>query len=419
MIRRIIAVSWTMPPLVFPRSLQISRLLKGLAVRGWEIDVITVHPADVKGTSDLAFAELYEDYYKLHYVRTGEDVVVTPLAQRIKRRLNPPADYAIDNFMRRALAQILEMTGKTDYAAIVTFAQPWVDHLLGLAVKKARPDLPWLAHFSDPWADNPFDGGEEAARLAAVRDEASVIAAADAVAFVSQETSSLVLSKYDSETERKSFVLPHAFDDDLRHALPPYPAPVDQMRIVYTGSIYPGKRTPDIALRALARLNEIPGARDRVAFDFIGYVPAEYPAMLEGMGLFGQVRFLGNAGYMTALAAASQASALLLIDAAADVSVFLPSKIVDYLMFDKPILGITPAAGASAGFLRQFGHRIAAPNDEDGVYTVFRDAFEAWQNGFPQQPSNAIDRERYNLHNVAAICHERLLQIGSADGVAG
>jgi hypothetical protein len=419
MSRRILAVSWTMPPLVFPRSLQIKRLLKGLSARGWKIDVLTVHPADVAGTSDPGFARLYEGYYNLHYVRTGEDVVVTPLAQRIKRRLDPPEDYGADNFMRRGLAEVLSLTEKNDYAALVTFAQPWVDHLLGLAVKKQRPQLPWLAHFSDPWADNPFETGETSRRAAALRDEAAVVTAADAVAFVSEETRDLVLRKYDAQIARKAFVLPHAFDADLKQALPPYPSAAGQMRIVYTGSIYPGKRTPDVVLRALARVNELPGARDQIALDFVGYAPEEYPRMLEGMGLFGQVRFLGHAGYMTALAAASAASALLLIDAAADVSVFLPSKIVDYLMFDKPILGITPLAGASAELLRQFGHRIAAPDDEDAVYGVLRDAFLEWQSGKREVPEPSVARTRYDLDSVAGICHERLLQLGGVTGATG
>ncbi len=244
MSKRILAVTWTMPPLVYPRSLQISRLLKGLAARGWDIDVLTVDPADVQGTSDLPFASLYEHCYNLHYLRIGEDVVVTPLAQRIRRRLNPPTSYAEDNFMRRGVEAVLDLVGKKEYSALVTFAQPWVDHMLGLAVKKARPQLPWLAHFSDPWADNPFDAENDTPRLAALRDEAAVIAAADAVAFVSEETSTLVMRKYDAKMGRKSLVVPHAFDSDLLAALPHYPAPSGQMRIVYTGSIYPGSERP-------------------------------------------------------------------------------------------------------------------------------------------------------------------------------
>lgn len=411
MSKRILAVSWTMPPLVFPRSLQISRLLKGLGARGWTIDVVTVHPDDVPGTSDLQFAEIYDDCYNLRYVRTGEDVVVTPLLQRVFRRLKPPPDYHADNFLRRASAEISYLMKRNDYCALVTFGQPWIDHLVGLAVKKQKPELPWLAHFSDPWADNPFDAGEDSALRAALNDEALVLANADAVAFVSEETLELVLRKYDAPMLQKAFVLPHCFDDDLRRALPPYPKAGTQLRIVYTGSVYPGKRTPDVLLRALARLNQEEGVRDLVTVDFVGYVPPDYPAKLEALGLFGQVRFLGQAGYMTALAAASEASALLLIDAAADVSVFLPSKIVDYVMLDKPILGITPLAGASAELLRQFGHPIAAPDDEESVYEVLREFVVRWQSHGLRTTVASSLRSRYDLHSVAGICHKRLTEI--------
>ena len=43
---------------------------------------------------------------------------------------------------------------------------------------------------------------------------------------------------------------------------------------------------------------------------------------------------------------------LLVIDAPADESLFLPSKLIDYLPARKPILGLTPARGASADLIR-------------------------------------------------------------------
>jgi len=59
---------------------------------------------------------------------------------------------------------------------------------------------------------------------------------------------------------------------------------------------------------------------------------------------------------------------LLTIDAPSDgPAVFLPSKLVEYLIFRKPILGLTPECGASADLLRRAGCPIAPPDDEAAI----------------------------------------------------
>jgi hypothetical protein len=76
---------------------------------------------------------------------------------------------------------------------------------------------------------------------------------------------------------------------------------------------------------------------------------------------------------------------LLVIDAPApapDVpSVFLPSKLVDYLPLRKPILGITPDPGASARLLRRLGCPIAPPEDVPAIASALRDLMARWRAG--------------------------------------
>src|SRR5262249_54611748 len=64
---------------------------------------------------------------------------------------------------------------------------------------------------------------------------------------------------------------------------------------------------------------------------------------------------------------AAAADVLLVIDAPSGESLFLPSKLVDYLPMNKPILGITPTSGASADLIRSLGYPIVAPDDEAGI----------------------------------------------------
>ena len=122
----------------------------------------------------------------------------------------------------------------------------------------------------------------------------------------------------------------------------------------------------------------------------------------KALGLEELVTFKGKSLYLDSLAAARAADLLLLIDAPAEHSVFLPSKIVDYLMLGRPILGLTPASGASAAVLRRLGFPIASPDNATAIEKALRQAFDAWRQG---RPATAIPEpaqfEGFDIRNVA------------------
>src|SRR6185437_16912748 len=94
--------------------------------------------------------------------------------------------------------------------ALITFAQPWVDHLIGLSIKHRFPSLPWVAHFSDPWTDGPYAKSGNPELLGEWRlQERKVIEAADEVVFVNDRTAHLVMSKYPAAWRRKVCSVPH------------------------------------------------------------------------------------------------------------------------------------------------------------------------------------------------------------------
>src|SRR6185295_13871169 len=129
------------------------------------------------------------------------------------------------------------------FDVLVSFAQPWSDHLIGLRVHRAT-GLPWVAHFSDPWTDSPYLRGHAWQRRIWARMEANVVRHADALVFVNQQTADRVMRKYPDEWRRKAHVVAHGYDcDDLSPASPSTSG--DRLSIVYTGRFYDGIRTPE------------------------------------------------------------------------------------------------------------------------------------------------------------------------------
>src|SRR5262249_22829568 len=129
------------------------------------------------------------------------------------------------------------------FDGLVTFGQPWSDHLVGLRVRRATK-LPWVAHFSDPWADSPYLSASPARLRSARRMEEEVVRNADGLVFVTRQMADLVMKKYPAAWRDKAGVVPHGFepsttqdrDRDRRDGGP--------MRLVYTGRFYDGMRTP-------------------------------------------------------------------------------------------------------------------------------------------------------------------------------
>ncbi|HWI20772.1 MAG TPA: glycosyltransferase, partial [Vicinamibacterales bacterium] len=240
-------------------------------------------------------------------------------------------------------------------------------HLVGLELKKRR-GIPWVAHFSDPWVDSPYFRAGSAARAKSARWERDVIGNADRVVFVSSYTRDRMMAKYPDSWRDKCTVIPQGFDDRV----PPVDAtPVAgrAVRIVYTGRFYDGIRSPEVLLRAAASVNRTTPLAGRLEFVFVGGGTTQYERLAADIGLTGLVSFTGRVPPQDALQRAANADLLLLIDAASaeGPSLFLPSKLIDYLPMRRPILGLTPASGPSADLLNELGYPVIDPADESAI----------------------------------------------------
>jgi len=351
--QRLLAISYMLPPVLTPQSIQIGRLLGHL-----DMEVATVSgplaaagPA-LEGEDDLA-------RHTAHRIEVGFDPPAPSFALNLARRIIPLYARVPDEFRRwikraaeAALAKLTESGFRPDMMA--SFGEPMSDHLVALKLKQ-EIGAPWLAHFSDPWADNPFRAGQLLANAVNRRLEARVIAAADRVVFTSEETRALVMRKYPSGWRAKTAVLAHNFARSL------YPAPPVKsggLALRHIGSFY-GRRTPLPLLRGLRLID--PERLKDVRVELVGRTPQWLRVHPAWRGLpKGLVTSSGFVSYARSLELMVEADLLLVIEAPAATSVFLPSKLIDYLGARVPILGIVPP-GASASLLRRVGGRVADP----------------------------------------------------------
>lgn len=355
---KILAVSWWMPPLPAPRSVQVSRTVKSWKQAGHDVTVFCLDPDCVRYRKDARLLEAYRGRFELERIYARENRFYGSLlwkAAPLVRMWQEQRGWV--SLVSRAVTQAARRE-RPDL--IITFGQPWIDHLAGLKIRE-QLDIPWVAHFSDPWTDSPFARYGPVARRINQAQERNVVERADVIAFTNTYTRDLVMDKYPPSLKTKTFAIPHSFDPDLYGGKAPALEPPVIIR--HIGSLY-GIRTPEplfLALQELARRSA--AMLQGVVFEFVGPVQER---LLDSDALRslpeGLVRFQKSVGYLESLELMAGSHGLLVIDAAAETNIFLPSKLIDYVGAARPIFGITPA-GPSSDLIVALGGHTANPAD--------------------------------------------------------
>jgi glycosyltransferase involved in cell wall biosynthesis len=396
-LKKFLAISWAFPPVILPRSLQVSRTLKSLLKSGWQASVLTVDPRSIQRAfkSDLILGAKYEGLFEVIAVPSLEDSFLVRAVWKVIPTLSLLPDPS-SVWIPAALRAARRMLSDGGFSGILSFAQPWSDHLIARQLSKDF-HLPWIAHFSDPWSDSPYH--HLSGFFAKVRRgmELKVIQDANAVIFVSEETRSLVMKKYSVDWAARAHVIPHCFE--------PLPVQTGEesrtkgpLRLVYTGGFY-GRRTPVNLLKSLAKINREIKIDGRLIVVIVGPGIDRYANLVSELDLEKIVKLTLMVPYQESQDIAAQADVLLVIDAPSEeVNVFLPSKLVEYLAFRKPIFGITPLKGATANLLRSLDCPLVDTEDIDGISSVLMDLIHKKEAGSLAVSSTfAANTARYDI----------------------
>ena len=412
---KILAVSYRLPPMLSPRAIQVHRLLSYWASAGHEVHAICASPETAPcPENDPGLVDLYPDRYRVHHVPSPEAAQRGWFVKRFPNRdwrrrtalklwsqfLGVPDPQVF--WVRRAAREACRLARERRLDGMITFGNPMSDHLVGLAVKR-RTGVRWLAHFSDPWVDNPYRTYTTQARIVNRRQERQVVAAADHTLFVSGETRDLVMSKYPVPWRSRSRVIPHYYDPNVLPAAEP---PAEGIVFRHIGTFY-GPRTPEPLFEALSHLKRTdPGVLSGVRFELVGptYPPRMMDTWLSSHDLADLVFCVPSVPYQESLRLMSTAHVLVTVDApSAGPNIFLPCKLVDYLGAGRPLLGITTAHGASADFIRKANGIVATHDNVEGIAAAIRTLVSEAKTGtLPEKRSPAAAlRSAYTVQTVS------------------
>lgn len=391
---KVLAISYALPPMLYPQAIQIGRLLSHS-----RLSISAVSGGD--RVDEAGFGKHVE-----HHIvpfKSEAKGILHSLGMRVVPFYGtmPDAFRAWIDLAYAAICSIIERQGKPDL--IVTFGEPMSDHLLGIRLKQAF-NIPWLAHFSDPWSDNPFRNIQPLSKFANRILERRVLERADAAVFTSDETVDLVYRKYDRSLRNRSSVLSHAFDPDA-YAGEAEMEMSGPIVLRYIGNFY-GHRSPRPLVAALARIYcDTPDVLADVRVELVGGIPermrrsGEWRTLPEGLLIA-----RGSVSYAESLRLMKTSDILLTIDAPARESVFFPSKLADYIGAGRRLVGIVPP-GAAARIMGQCGGRSVSPTAPVAdVADMLRDEIAAARSqrkiGVSRQAPGQ-NASRYDIANVA------------------
>lgn len=291
---------------------------------------------------------------------------------------------------------------------VLTTSPPPSTHLIGLELKRARPELRWVADFRDLWSLSPeVEGGDARQRRRHQRLEGLVLASADQAIFVSAPILERTRERFDLGTRGK--VITNGFDRaDFAHLDAP---PAACFTVSYVGSIF-GVRTRNALVEGLERFVEqerpAPGA---FCMRFVGAFDPAYRAKFTPLAAAGYLEELPFVPHHEALRLMGGSHLLVLVLPDCDESrMAYTGKFFEYLAAGRPLLALTPA-GPVSEVVEELGMgQVVAPDDPVAIALALAAAYRRYRElgSLPSLSSEQLDRfDRRRLTGELAQLLER------------
>lgn len=358
-----VAGSW--PPRRGPRAVQNARLLESL---GWHGHLFVRQAREESDDNSCPQPDL--PGMRQHRLWSRSLVPVHRLMHRIGLETDHMPDDALPWALRTSLATL--RVGSSDL--MVTISHPLSTHITGLLTKRARPRLPWITYFSDPWSEwGDVQFRKSSARSQSVNRwlEQRVVRHADGLVFPSKELAEHFQTVHPVMQHKVVGVVPQSYDPALYPARQRTYRP-DELLIRSVGDFY-GPRSPRPLLDALQIVRQRwPDLLPKLKVEFYGRFDCEdKQECLELMATL-PVTHHGHVSYERSLELMVESDVLVNLDVITSARYFRPSKLIHYLGSGRPIIGVS-SAGAGSNLVEQSGGFVASPKEPEQIAHILQE----------------------------------------------
>lgn len=410
--KRVLMIAFHYPPCFgssgVHRTLKMSRYL---SAHGWHPLVLSASSRAYSATASEQLAEIPGD------VEVRRAFAIDAARHLAFRGAYPRALALPDRWVNWWGAAVLVGLGlirKHRPAAIWSTYPIATAHLIGLTLHRLT-GLPWVADFRDPMTEEAYPPEAAIRRVHGWIERSTLRRAARAV-FTTTSTRTMYLDRYPWLAPAQCRVIPNGYDEEDFAGIPLFPSPAPAatpaVRLLHSGLIYPVERDPRPFFEAIARLVKngriAPGS---LTVDLRGTGEgADYPAMIERLGIANIVHCLPELSYRDSLREGSAASAMLILQNAS-CNRQIPAKAYECLRFHKPILALTDDGGDTAALFRETGGAtLVDPVSIEAIYAALPPFIDAVRSGIHPVPDRQATL-RYARQSQAKALAECLSEV--------
>ena len=308
-----------------------------------------------------------------------------------------------DTWISPAIKKGEELLNLKRFDWIFSSYGPPASHIVAGILSK-RHGCSWVADYRDLWIEGhiylgmwPFTALEKYLEKKYVGNYADIITT------VSEPLANILRKKFTAPVN----VIENGYDeDDYKRKFSLYFEDAKK-RIVYTGTIYPGKRDPSPLFAAIEKMAQANKIMSDFEVLFFGSQTDWLDALIIKYKVQPWVKYMGYVSRDDALCIQNQADILLFLEwENGSVDGILTGKLFEYLAMRKPILGVGVSTKTSPGALMEdAGVGMAVGNDVKKIISIIQSLLETGR-PFDIHPKDDVIK-RYTRKKQA----ERLLEI--------
>lgn len=325
-----------------------AKICKLLAEEGCIIDLVSRAPRKTfhfypPSNSDFFFSKLNS----IHIVDVDTAKDFKTIIRHFKTFLKTTYFYIGIDWAFEAIKVCENLIKNKQYDFIYTYDYP--SEVVGLYLTK-KYGIKWVSTWNDPymWVKYPLPYGKGSnAVVSSFRKRliADMGIHTYRNIFPSNRLRDYMLSYMTNMSEKKCLISPHVLLNELQSVN--NKKLDDTLKIIHTGAL--GKeRDPQTLIKGLSLfLKKRPNAQIKLSFLGIwGGVKMNYiNGLINDYNVNNFIEYISPVEYAESLDIVKQYDVCLLLEAACEIGIFLPSKVVDYMQNNKPILALSPMAG--------------------------------------------------------------------------
>lgn len=348
---KILIISKYYLPLRNARSFQVEKVVRGLE-KNYQIEIIA-------GRDDI---DQYMQYQNIHYFPTKEKYDSIYNINRIVNKIS----YDIlevtqkSNWLIQATSKIDDIIKAYKPEVIISASTPLDSHNLGLIIKK-KYDIKWIAYFSDPLPTSilpkPYKKYRIDLCILEKRHVLETLQKANKLIFTNKYAIKLISDRLKCKIADKSSIIPHIASEYMSYA---NNNSNYKNMLCHTGFLSK-ERVSIPFIIAIKRICEIHKKLDGVIL--VGNISNKFRKMIKRYNASQYFVELGFLNQKDTFEIASNTKGLLVVEANMLYSPFLPSKFIDYLSMNLPIVAITPSISSIRDYIHEYGGGIAVQHN--------------------------------------------------------